>query len=169
MRTMISRMRAKSYGELIERWQKKNGERGSIWWKLSMTERRNYEQRLIDLEFEGPSSTSPKENMRRWRRNMKPFTAHSKRPKLRCEEIRQPYESAVQEAQLTYETKRQEYLSVVEEIREQLEKAPDEYRQRFDEILARYNEVCCRGTRPGDRSGRVAYSRHGASREPAHR
>ncbi|MGH9382437.1 MAG: SEC-C metal-binding domain-containing protein [Thermoanaerobaculia bacterium] len=48
----------------------------------------------------------------------------------------------MQEAQLTYETRRQEYLRVVEEIREQLEKAPDEYRQRFDEIFARYNQIC---------------------------
>jgi preprotein translocase subunit SecA len=31
---------------------------------------------------------------------------------------------------------------MVEDIREQLEKAPDEYRQRFDEMLARYNSVC---------------------------
>jgi preprotein translocase subunit SecA len=60
----------------------------------------------------------------------------------RCEEIREPYEAAIQAAQSTYESKRQEYLHIVEEIREQLEKAPDEYRQRFDEILARYNQIC---------------------------
>ena len=60
---------------------------------------------------------------------------------MRCEEIRVPYEQAIQEAQQNYETKRQEYLRMVEDIREQLDKAPDEYRQRFDEILARYNDV----------------------------
>src|SRR5438128_4087747 len=31
---------------------------------------------------------------------------------------------------------------MVEEVREQLDKAPDEYRQRFDEILAKYIQVC---------------------------
>ena len=49
---------------------------------------------------------------------------------------------SIQQAQQNYEAKRQEYLRMVEQIREQLDKAPDEYRQRFDEILANYNEVC---------------------------
>ena len=31
---------------------------------------------------------------------------------------------------------------MVEQVREELDKAPDEYRQRFDEILANYNNVC---------------------------
>src|SRR4029078_13602835 len=51
-------------------------------------------------------------------------------------------EKAIQDAQQTYESKRQEYLRMVDDIREQLEKAPAEYRQRFDEMLARYNAVC---------------------------
>ncbi|HJX10753.1 MAG TPA: SEC-C metal-binding domain-containing protein [Candidatus Binatia bacterium] len=60
----------------------------------------------------------------------------------RCEEIRKPYEEAIQSAQDNYESKRQEYLRMVEEVREQLDKAPEEYRHRFDEILQEYNQVC---------------------------
>ena len=60
----------------------------------------------------------------------------------RHEEIRLPYEQAVQQAQLNYEAKRQEYLRMVETVREELDKAPDQYRQRFDEILAKYNGIC---------------------------
>ena len=61
---------------------------------------------------------------------------------MRCEEIRLPYEQAVQQAQQNYEAKRQEYLRMVEQVREELDKAPDQYRQRFDEILAKYNGLC---------------------------
>src|SRR5213079_3236958 len=61
---------------------------------------------------------------------------------VQCEQIRRPYEEAIQAAQRNYETKRQEYLRMVEEVREQLDKAPDENRQRFDEILSKYNRVC---------------------------
>ena len=62
----------------------------------------------------------------------------------RREEIRLPYEQAMQQAQVNYEAKRQEYLRMVEQIREQLDKAPDQYRQRFDEIFAEYNGICAR-------------------------
>jgi preprotein translocase subunit SecA len=53
-----------------------------------------------------------------------------------------PYEQSIHQAQQNYESKRQEYLRMVEEIREQLDKAPEAYRQRFDEILVSYHEVC---------------------------
>jgi preprotein translocase SecA subunit len=129
------------FSETIERWQEKNGERQHMVEVLD-DRRRSYEQRLIDLEFEktlehlaGSEYAPLAQEYETVHRAFEEAEAH-------CEEIRQPYESALQQAQLTYETKRQEYLRFVEEIREQLEKAPDEYRQRFDEILARYNQVC---------------------------
>ena len=80
----------------------------------------------------------------------------------RCEEIRLPYEKAIQDAQQNYETKRQEYLRMVEDIREQLEKAPDEYRQRFDEMLAQYNTVCAEEKGTSDRCRWPAYPWHRA-------
>jgi hypothetical protein len=129
------------FGELIDRWQKKNGERHDLVEALD-DQRRNYEQRLIDLEFERTLEQLAKGEHAPLAREYETVHRAFEEAELRCDEVREPYEAAVQEAQLTYETKRQEYLHVVEEIREQLEKAPDEYRHRFHEILARYNEVC---------------------------
>ncbi len=129
------------FGELIDRWQKKNGERQDLVEALD-DQRRNYEQRLIDLEFERTLEQFAEGEHAPLAREYETVHRAFEEAELRCDEVREPYEAAVQEAQLTYETKRQEYLRVVEEIREQLEKAPDEYRHRFHEILARYNEVC---------------------------
>jgi len=129
------------FGELIDRWQKKNGERKDLVEALD-DQRRNYEQRLIDLEFERTLEQLAEGELAPLTEEYETVHRAFEEAELRCDEVREPYEAAVQEAQLTYETKRQEYLRVVEEIREQLEKAPDEYRHRFHEILARYNEVC---------------------------
>jgi preprotein translocase SecA subunit len=129
------------FGDLIDRWQKKNGERKDLVEALD-DQRRNYEQRLIDLEFERTLEQLAEGEFAPLAEEYKTVHRAFEEAELRCDEVREPYEAAVQEAQLTYETKRHEYLRVVEDIREQLEKAPDEYRHRFHEILARYNEVC---------------------------
>jgi preprotein translocase SecA subunit len=129
------------FGELIDRWQQKNGERERLVEALD-DQRRNYEQRLIDLEFERALEQIAEGEHAPLAQEFETVYRAFEEAEVRCEEIREPYEAAVQEAQRTYETKRQEYLRVVEEIREQLEKAPDEYRQRFDEILAGYNQGC---------------------------
>jgi hypothetical protein len=123
----------------LERWHQKAEERNGLIDFLD-EKRRVYEQRLIDLEFDrakavlahGEIAASVEEYGK----------AH--RAFEEAEPVRDslPYEQAIQDAQQNYETKRQEYLRMVEDIREQLEKAPDEYRQRFDEMLARYNTVC---------------------------
>src|ERR1043166_6741919 len=129
------------FSETIERWQQKNGDRVSLVEALD-EKRRNYEQRVLDLEFDkalaalahGEHSALVTEYE----------TAHRafEEAEKHHEEIRRPYEQAIQEAQRNYEAKRQDYLKMVEEVREQLDKAPDEYRQRFSEILAKYNQVC---------------------------
>jgi preprotein translocase SecA subunit len=130
------------FGESIGRWQAKNGERQRMVEVLD-DRRRSYEQRLIDLEFEKTLEYLAGSEHAGLAQEYESAHRAFEQAETRCEEIRQPYESAVQQAQLDYEARRQEYLRVVEEIREQLEKAPHEYRQRFDEILARYNQVCC--------------------------
>jgi preprotein translocase SecA subunit len=129
------------FRESIDRWQENNGARQEMMEALD-DRRRSYEQRLIDLEFERTLEHLAQGEQASLAQDYEIAHRAFEEADVRCEEIRQPYESAVQAAQLTYENKRQEYLRVVEEIREQLEKAPDEYRQRFNEILARYNEVC---------------------------
>src|SRR5215467_9559192 len=131
----------RDFSDCINRWQQKNGERQELLDTLD-EKRRNYEQRANDFEFDrallalmqGDHATLVNE----YDKVYQAFEA----AEARCEEIRQPYEKAIQEAQRNYETKRQEYLRVVEDIREQLDKAPDEYRHRFDEVLAGYNGVC---------------------------
>ena len=129
------------FSECITRWQQKNGERQDLLEVLD-EKRRNYEQRINDFEFDQALLALT-------RGEQEPLVSEYRRvyqdyeeAEARCEEIRRPYEEAIQEAQRNYEAKRQEYLRVVEEIREQLDKAPDEYRQRFDEVLAGYNRVC---------------------------
>ena len=68
------------FGELIDRWQKKNGEREQLVEALD-DQRRNYEQRLIDLEFERTLEQFAEGEHAPFRRgNMRPFTAHSKKP-----------------------------------------------------------------------------------------
>jgi preprotein translocase SecA subunit len=129
------------FGETIDRWQQRNGDRISLVEALD-EKRRNYEQRVLDLEFEKALAALAHGEHAALVTDYE--TAHRayEEAEVHCEEIRHPYEQAIQEAQRNYETKRQEYLRMVEEVREQLDKAPDEYRQRFDEILAKYNQVC---------------------------
>jgi preprotein translocase SecA subunit len=129
------------FSQCINRWQQKIGERQELL-EILDEKRRNYEQRVNDFEFDRTLLTlGSGEHAALVDEYGKVYQAFEE-AEARCEEIRQPYERAIQEAQHNYETKRQEYLRVVEEIREQLDKAPDEYRHRFDEVLAGYNRVC---------------------------
>ena len=129
------------FSTALEIWQQKKGERELLMEALD-EKRRSYEQRLIDFEFitalnvlaDGPHETT----VREYAAAHEAFEA----AEARCEEVRLPYEQSIHQAQQNYESKRQEYLRMVEEIREQLDKAPDAYRQRFDEILMSYHEVC---------------------------
>jgi hypothetical protein len=129
------------FGEFIERWQQKNGDREGLVEALD-DKRRNYEQRILDLEFETAVAILTEgeyaDLLREYRAVHEAFEA----AEARCEEVRRPYEEAVQEAQRNYESTRQEYLRMVEQVREQLEKAPEEYRARFDQVLKKYNQVC---------------------------
>ncbi len=129
------------FSATLEIWQEKSNEREALMEALD-EKRRAYEQRLGDFEFatalillaDGPHEPKVSEYEAAYRA-FETAEAH-------CDEIRAPYERALQQAQQNYESKRQEYLRMVEQIREQLEKAPDAYRQRFDEILMSYNKVC---------------------------
>ncbi len=125
----------------LERWHQKPEERNDLI-DLLDERRRVYEQRLIDLEFDRAKAALARGEMAATVNEYEQAHRAFEEAEVRCEEIRLPYEKAIQDAQQNYETKRQEYLRMVEDIREQLEKAPDEYRQRFDEMLARYNTVC---------------------------
>ena len=128
------------FTECINRWQQKNGERQELLEALD-EKRRNYEQRINEFEFNQALLALTQERARLVSEYSEVYEAFEE-AEARCEEIRQPYEQAIQAAQRDYETKRQEYLRVVDEIREQLDKAPDEYRQRFDEVLVGYNQIC---------------------------
>ncbi len=128
------------FTECINRWQQKNGERQELLEALD-EKRRNYEQRINEFEFNQALLALTQERARLVSEYGEVYEAFEE-AEARCEEIRQPYEQAIQAAQRDYETKRQEYLRVVDEIREQLDKAPDEYRQRFDEVLVGYNQIC---------------------------
>ncbi|HWO40261.1 MAG TPA: preprotein translocase subunit SecA [Candidatus Eisenbacteria bacterium] len=129
------------FNELIVRWQERDGDRRALVETLD-EKRRNYEQRLSELEFEAATialgAGESAELVGEYQQAHQAF----EEAEARCEEIRHPYEEALQAAQRSYETKRQEYLRLVEEIREQLDKAPDEYRHRFDELLSHYNQIC---------------------------
>jgi preprotein translocase SecA subunit len=129
------------FSECLNRWQQKNGERQELLEMLD-EKRRNYEQRANDFEFDRALLTLGRGEHASLVGEYRNVYRAFEEAEARCEEIRQPYERAIQEAQHDYETKRQEYLRVVEEIREQLDKAPDEYRHRFDEVLTGYNRVC---------------------------
>ncbi|MDH3443964.1 MAG: preprotein translocase subunit SecA [Deltaproteobacteria bacterium] len=128
------------FSESIERWQQKNGDRQDMLEVLD-DRRRNYEQRLIDLEFEKALEQLAESDFAQLTQEFETVHRAFEESEARCEELRRPYEAAIQEAQQTYETKRHEFLGVVEEIREQLEKAPDEYRQNFEKMLGRYVQV----------------------------
>jgi preprotein translocase SecA subunit len=129
------------FSEYLQRWQQTAGDRPALAEALD-EKRRNYEQRVADLEFEVAlavlSTGEHGEIVTEYKKTHDDFEA----AELRCEEVRQPYERSIELAQNNYESKRQEYLRMVEEIREQLDKAPDEYRQRFDEVLETYKRTC---------------------------
>jgi preprotein translocase SecA subunit len=129
------------FAETIDRWQQKNGDRVALVEALD-EKRRAFEQRLLDLEFERTLAVLAQGEDAALVREYEVERQAFEDAEAHCEEIRRPYEEAVQDAQRNYETKRQEYLRMVEEIREQLDKAPDEYRQRFEEILEKYRETC---------------------------
>jgi preprotein translocase SecA subunit len=129
------------FSSIIEIWQERKAERDGLVEAID-EKRRSYEQSLIDFEFaralkvlaDGEHGATVGD----YAASHRAFDE----AEARCEEVRAPYEQAVQQAQQNYEAKRQEYLRMVEAIREQLDKAPDEYRQRFEQILADYNKVC---------------------------
>ncbi|MEX0802801.1 MAG: preprotein translocase subunit SecA [Candidatus Binatia bacterium] len=129
------------FSDHVQRWQERAGERPELAESLDEI-RRNYEQRVNDFEFEVAlavlSVGQDSDLVVEYTQTHEVFES----AELRCEEVRRPYEEAIQLAQHNYESKRQEYLQMVEEIREQLDKAPDEYRQRFDEVLDGYKHTC---------------------------
>ena len=125
----------------LERWQDHSGERGDLIEALD-ERRRVYEQRLIDLEFEDARAILAQGEHTTMVAEYEAAHRAFEEAETHCEEIRLPYEHAVQQAQQDYETKRQEYLRMVEQVREELDKAPDQYRQRFDEIFAQYSGIC---------------------------
>ncbi len=131
----------RDFSESIDRWQQNNGERGALIEALD-EKRRNYEQRILDLEFQKALASLAQGEQAALAQEYEAAHRAFEEAERRCEEIRGPFEQAIKAAQQSYESKRQEYLRMVEEIREQLDKAPDEYRQRFDEILKKYNQVC---------------------------
>ncbi|HXG51612.1 MAG TPA: preprotein translocase subunit SecA [candidate division Zixibacteria bacterium] len=131
----------REYADAIERWQGKNGDRADLVEALD-ERRRNYEQRINDLEFEQALAALRQGEEAELVREYESAHAAFEEAEERCERIRGPYEARLQEAQRNYESKRQEYLRVVEEIREQLDKAPDEFRHRFGELLEHYNRLC---------------------------
>lgn len=57
-------------------------------------------------------------------------------------EQRKPFEEAVAAAQREYEDTRRKYTKAVEDVREEMEKAPLEFRDRYEEILHKYQELC---------------------------
>src|SRR3989475_2558344 len=131
----------RDFSDTLDRWQQKNGDREALVEALD-EKRRNYEQRVLDLEFEKSLAALAQSEHAALVQEYKTVHQAFEEAEVQCEQIRRPYEEAIQAAQRNYETKRQEYLRMVEEVREQLDKAPDENRQRFDEILSKYNRVC---------------------------
>jgi preprotein translocase SecA subunit len=131
----------KDFSAALERWQQNGGERQGLLEALD-EKRRQYEQHLIDLEFENArvllADGEHADIVSEYHKAHRAF----EEAEVNCDEIRVPYEQAIHQAQQSYEAKRQEYLQMVEKIREQLDKAPDEFRHRFEEILADYNKVC---------------------------
>jgi preprotein translocase SecA subunit len=130
-----------SFNDTLNRWQQNGGSRTDLIEALD-EKRRVYEQRLIDLEFENARATLSHSEHSDVVTEYEDAHRAFEEAEKRCEEIRIPYEEAIQRAQQNYEAKRQEYLRMVEQVREELDKAPDQYRQRFNEILENYNEVC---------------------------
>ncbi|MGH7835025.1 MAG: preprotein translocase subunit SecA, partial [Candidatus Binatia bacterium] len=130
-----------AFSESLERWQQGDGNRQELLEAMDEL-RRNYEQRLADLEFETSKSILSQGEHADFVGEYERARAAFEQAEARCEELREPYEERVKEAQRNYEAKRQEYVRAVEGIREELEKAPDAYRQRYDEILSSYQKTC---------------------------
>ncbi|MGN6735828.1 MAG: preprotein translocase subunit SecA, partial [Candidatus Binatia bacterium] len=130
-----------SFNDTLNRWQQNGGSRPDLIEALD-EKRRVYEQHLIDLEFENARATLSHSEHSDVVTEYEDAHRAFEEAEKRCEEIRIPYEESIQRAQQNYEAKRQEYLRMVEQVREELDKAPDQYRQRFNEILENYNEVC---------------------------
>jgi preprotein translocase SecA subunit len=124
----------------LERWQENGGERGGLIEALD-EKRRIYEQQLIELEFDNARSLLAQGEESATVSEYESAHRAFEEAELHCEEIRLPYEQAIHQAQVDYEAKRQEYLRMVEQVREELDKAPDQYRQRFDEIIVKYNAL----------------------------
>jgi preprotein translocase SecA subunit len=131
----------RDFSDCLDRWQQTNGDREALVEALD-ERRRNYEQKVLDLEFEKSLAALARSEHAGLVQEYGSVHQAFEEAEARCEEIRGPYEEAIQKAQQNYENKRQEYLRMVEEIREQLDKAPDEYRQRFDEVSSKYKQVC---------------------------
>jgi tetratricopeptide (TPR) repeat protein len=142
----ISSEAKEDFSATLDLWQQQRGEREGLMEALD-EKRRSYEQRLIDLEFASALDVLATGEHASMVREFAEAHRAFEEAEVRCEEVREPYEQAIQQAQQNYETKRQEYLRMVEDIREQLDKAPDEYRQRFDEILANYTMCVPRRSR----------------------
>jgi hypothetical protein len=106
------------FTEYLQRWQQTAGERPALSEALD-EKRRNYEQRVADFEFEvalAVLSLGEHGNIvTEYKKTYEDFET----AELRCEEVRRPYEQAIERAQNDYESKRQEYLHMVENIREQ--------------------------------------------------
>jgi hypothetical protein len=110
------------FSDCINRWQQQNGARQELIETLD-EKRRNYEQRANDFEFNRALLVLGRGDHAALVAEYGKVYQAFEEAETRCEELRLPYEKAIQEAQSNYETERQEYLRVVEEIREQLDKA----------------------------------------------
>jgi preprotein translocase subunit SecA len=130
-----------SFSEYLSRWQEKTEDRLRLIEALD-ERRRSYEQSLIEFEFDATLVALRQSDHGALIEDYEKVRQAYEEAEARCDEIRQPYEQAVQEAQRNYESKRQEYLRMVEEIREQLDKAPDAHRQRFDDLMSEYKKIC---------------------------
>ena len=129
-----------SFSEYVDRWQQKFEDRQQLVEALD-ERRRSYEQGLIDFEFQAALAALSQGDHAPLIEEYETVRQAFEQAEARCDEIRRPYEQAVQEAQRNHEAKRQEYLRMVEEIREQFDKAPDEYRHRFEDLLSSYQRV----------------------------
>src|SRR5438132_6084984 len=83
------------FGETIDRWQQRNGDRISLVEALD-EKRRNYEQRVLDLEFEKALAALAHGEHAALVTDYE--TAHRayEEAEVHCEEIRHPYEQAIQ-------------------------------------------------------------------------
>src|SRR3970282_1870834 len=106
----------RDFTETIARWQQNVGEREATVEALD-EKRRNYEQRILDLEFLPALPSWAESKHAALAREYETVRQAYEEAERRCEEIRKPYEEAIQSAQDNYESKRQEYLRMVGEVR----------------------------------------------------